>query len=163
MSKSINRVKQAALSAGIEIDVRRMGQSTRTAEEAANQCGCAVDQIVKSLIFQGKSSRKLYLFLVRGSKRLDLGKASAAAGEALERADVQTIRDVTGFAIGGVSPIGHLSPIASFADRGLTGFATVWAAAGAHDAVFEAEPAALLAAANAVLSDIATSDSTGGK
>ncbi len=132
-----------------------MGQSTRTAEEAANQCGCDVDQIVKSLIFKGKSTGKLYLFLVRGSKRLDTVKAADAAGEALDRADVQSIRDLTGFAIGGVSPIGHINPIAAFADEGLTGFATVWAAAGAHDAVFEVEPVALIAAAGAALIDIA--------
>lgn len=156
MSKSINRVKHAADENDLKIEIRRMGGSTRTAEDAAKQCGCVVDQIVKSLIFQGKATGELFLFLVRGSKRLDLDKAARVAGEALERADVQTIRSVTGFAIGGVSPIGHLSPIRSYADQGLTGFKTVWAAAGAHDAVFEADTVALIRAAGADTVEIAT-------
>ncbi len=154
MSKSINRVRQAALRAGLEIEVVRMGASTRTAQEAADQCGCSIDQIVKSLIFQGKSSGKLYLFLLRGSRKLDLAKASTLSGEPLDRADVQTVRDVTGFAIGGVAPIGHISPIKTFADEGMNGLESVWAAAGAHDAVFQVEPKALLVAANAQTGNI---------
>ena len=149
MSKSINRVKRHSETVGLSIDIRRMGESTRTAQEAANQCGCEVDQIVKSLIFQGESSGELYLFLVRGSKRLDLGLAADATREPLARADVRHVREVTGFAIGGVSPLGHVNPIKSFADEGLLAYKTVWAAAGAHDAVFESEPARLFAATNA--------------
>lgn len=155
MSKSINRVKRHAEQHGLEIEIVRMGESTRTAKEAAARCGCAVDQIVKSLIFQGKTSGDLYLFLVRGSRQLDLGKASEVAGEPLERADARHIRDVTGFAIGGVSPIGHLNPVKAYADRGLLAFNTVWCAAGAHDAVFEADPSRLVAASGAKVADIA--------
>ena len=107
MSKSIRRVQAAAEAAGLEIEVKRMGESTRTAEEAAAQCGCSVAQIVKSLIFQGEESGKLYLFLVSGSRQLALDKASALVGEALKRADPRHIREVTGFAIGGVSPLGQ--------------------------------------------------------
>lgn len=154
MSKSINRVKRHAEAAGLRIEVVRMGESTRTAEEAANQCGCAVDQIVKSLIFQGSESERLYLFLVRGSRRLDLGKAASAAGEALKRADVRLIREKTGFAIGGVSPIGYDDPVPVFADEGLMAFDSVWSAAGAHDAVFEAAPGPLFGAAGASVADI---------
>ena len=69
---SIDRVMAAAKAAGLEIDIRRMGTSTRTAEHAAEQCGCQVDQIVRSLIFQGEASAKLYLFMLSGSSRLDL-------------------------------------------------------------------------------------------
>ncbi|MCB1382632.1 MAG: YbaK/EbsC family protein [Notoacmeibacter sp.] len=154
MSKSIARVEAAARDAGLAITVQRMGQSTRTAQEAADQCGCAVAQIVKSLIFQGVDSGKLYLFLVAGDNSLDLAKAAALTGEALGRADPRLIRDETGFAIGGVSPIGHRIDIACFADETLSRFETVWAAAGAHDAVFEAAPEALLAAAKAVVTDL---------
>ncbi len=155
MSKSINRVKSAAAEAGLIIEVVRMGESTRTAHEAANQCNCAVDQIVKSLIFQGNSSGDLYLFLLRGSKRLDLSKASRVAGEPLVRADVKLIREVTGFAIGGVSPIGHIAPIKTYADVGLSELPTVWAAAGAHDAVFECDPRKLIGAVKATVTDLA--------
>jgi len=154
MSKSIARVEQAASDAGMAIEIRRMGDSTRTAAEAAEQCGCVVAQIVKSLIFLGKDSGRLYLFLVAGDRQLDLAKAAALAGEALGRADPRQIRDETGFAIGGVSPIGHKIDIPCFADRRLLDFATVWAAAGAHDAVFEADPSALVRAAGATVADI---------
>lgn len=154
MSKSIDRVEAAAAEAGLDIEIKRMGESTRTAEEAAQQCGCEVDQIVKSLIFAGKTSHKLYLFLVSGSKKLDLGKADAIAGESLERADPRRIREETGFAIGGVSPLGQPESVRCYADEALLRFDQVWAAAGAHDAVFAAEPQALIAAANAEIADI---------
>ncbi|MCB1418484.1 MAG: YbaK/EbsC family protein [Notoacmeibacter sp.] len=154
MSKSIARVEAAARDAGLDITVRRMGESTRTAQEAADQCGCAVAQIVKSLIFQGADSGKLYLFLVAGDNSLDLSKAATLTGEALGRADPRLIRDETGFAIGGVSPIGHKIDIACFADETLTRFGKVWAAAGAHDAVFEAKTSDLLHAAKAKVCDM---------
>ncbi len=151
---SVERVSEAARKAGLDIEIRRMGASTRTAEEAAAQCEASVAQIVKSLIFQGEASGKLYLFLVSGSRQLDLGKAASLAGEVLKRADPRHIRDETGFAIGGVSPIGHRIAIPTFADETLLGFDRVWAAAGAHDAVFAAAPRALLAAAGATVADI---------
>jgi prolyl-tRNA editing enzyme YbaK/EbsC (Cys-tRNA(Pro) deacylase) len=149
MAGSIERVTLAAADAGLAIEVRRMGASTRTAEEAAAQCGCHVAQIVKSLIFQGETSGRLYLFLVSGVNQLDLAKASTLAGETLKRADPRHVRDETGFAIGGVSPIGHSIAIPAFADETLLSFDRVWAAAGAHDAVFAAEPKALVLAAKA--------------
>ncbi|MHA7882353.1 YbaK/EbsC family protein [Nitratireductor rhodophyticola] len=155
MSKSIKRVQAAAEAAGLAIEVKRMGESTRTAEEAASQCGCSVAQIVKSLIFQGAQSQKLYLFLVSGSRQLDTAKASALVGETLKRADPRHIRDVTGFAIGGVSPLGQPDEVARFGDESLAGFDLVWAAAGAHDAVFSAEPGALFTAAGVQKADIA--------
>ncbi|THF60021.1 YbaK/EbsC family protein [Ollibium composti] len=154
MAGSIERVTQAAADAGLAIEVRRMGASTRTAEEAATQCGCTVAQIVKSLVFQGETSGKLFLFLVSGSNQLDLAKAAELAGEPLKRADPRHIRDETGFAIGGVSPLGHLIAIPVFADKSLLAFDIVWAAAGAHDAVFAAEPSALIAAARATVADL---------
>ncbi|MBN9243346.1 MAG: YbaK/EbsC family protein [Mesorhizobium sp.] len=155
MVGSIERVTKAAADAGLSIEIKRMGASTRTAEEAAEQCGCTVAQIVKSLVFQGETSGKLFLFLVSGVNQLDLGKAAALAGEPLKRADPRHIRDETGFAIGGVSPLGHLIAIPAFADSSLLAFDVVWAAAGAHDAVFAAEPNALIDAAHAKAADLA--------
>ncbi len=154
MASSMERVAAAAAAAGLAIEIRRMGASTRTAEEAAAQCGCAVDQIVKSLVFQGKTSGRLFLFLLSGSSRLDLDKASALTGEPLQRADPRHVRDETGFAIGGVSPIGHRIAIPAFADESLLQHDRVWAAAGAHDAVFAANANALLAAAHAKVADL---------
>ncbi|MDV6226801.1 YbaK/EbsC family protein [Nitratireductor aquimarinus] len=155
MSKSIRRVQAAAEAAGLEIEIKRMGESTRTAEEAAAQCGCSVAQIVKSLIFRGEESGKLYLFLVSGSRQLALDKASALVGEALKRADPRHIREVTGFAIGGVSPLGQPDDVLRFGDESLLGYDVVWAAAGAHDAVFSAMPGALFDAASVKRADIA--------
>ena len=155
MAGSIERVTMAAKEAGLEIEVKRMGASTRTSEEAAAQCGCGVAQIVKSLIFQGETSDGLYLFLLQGSSRLDLGKAEALTGETLKRADPRLIRERTGFAIGGVSPVGHVTAVPTYAEKALLRHEAVWAAAGAHDAVFRAEPGKLLAAASATVADIA--------
>jgi prolyl-tRNA editing enzyme YbaK/EbsC (Cys-tRNA(Pro) deacylase) len=155
MKGSIERVEDAAKGAGLVIEIRRMGASTRTAEEAAAQCGCSVAQIVKSLVFQGEDSGRLYLFLVAGNNQLDLEKARELTGEQLKRADPRLVRDETGFAIGGVAPIGHLTPIPTYADRTIAAFDVVWAAAGAHDAVFSASPSALFNAAQAQAADIA--------
>lgn len=155
MAGSIERVTEAARAAGLEIEVRRMGASTRTSEEAAAQCGCSVAQIMKSLIFQGETSSKLYLFLLQGSSRLNLAKAEGLTGENLKRANPRLIRDRTGFAIGGVSPIGHVEPVPAFAEEALLQHDAVWAAAGAHDAVFQARPRELLSAAKATVADIA--------
>lgn len=154
MNGSVERVRKAARDAGLKIEIRRMGASTRTAEEAAAQCGCGVSEIVKSLVFEGKESGRLFLFLIGGDKRLDAAKARNMAGEPLDRADPRKVREETGFAIGGVAPIGHAIEIATFADAGLLSHETVWAAAGAHDAVFQSEPQALIEAAKAIVGDL---------
>lgn len=151
---SLARVEAAARAAGLTIEIRRMGESTRTAEEAATQCGVTVDRIVKSLVFQGADSKKLMLFLVPGDRQMDVAKAAILAGEPLKRADPRHVREETGFAIGGVSPLGHRIDMPTFADGSLMRHPTVWAAAGAHDAVFEAEPNALACAAGAIIADL---------
>ncbi|WP_339852326.1 YbaK/EbsC family protein [uncultured Nisaea sp.] len=151
MSKSVNRVKAAAEAAGLTVEILRMPDSTRTAAEAAAACGCDVAQIVKSLIFKGGESGALKLLLVSGANQVDLEKAAALVGEPLERADPKEVREITGFAIGGVSPLGHMSPVETWMDETLLGFGTVWAAAGAPNAVFEASPDALKKAAGAAV------------
>ncbi len=155
MSKSVKRVQRAAEELGLAIEVRRMGETTRTAEEAAAACGCEVARIVKSLIFRGAASGDLVLLLVSGANRVDMGRAEAAVGEALERADATEVRARTGFAIGGVSPLGHLEAPRIWIDRSLEAWPTVWAAAGAPDAVFEIAPDALIRATGAVPADLA--------
>ena len=147
MSKSLKRVAAAIEDAGLEAEILNPGPS-RTADEAAAACGCALDQIVKSLIFQGTSGT-IYLFLTAGGNRLDPDKASALAGETLERADANTVRAVTGFAIGGVAPLGHLTAPVIFADPRLRDFPVVFAAAGTPNHVFSVEPGALIAACGA--------------
>ena len=147
--RSTDRVRQAAEAAGLAISIREMPQSTRTAEEAAAACGTSVGQIVKSLIFRGAASGEPVLLLVSGANRVDTGAVARTIGEALERMDADAVRSATGFAIGGVAPLGALAPIRTYMDEDLLAFATVWAAAGSPQAVFEVEPRALAAAAGA--------------
>jgi prolyl-tRNA editing enzyme YbaK/EbsC (Cys-tRNA(Pro) deacylase) len=154
VSKSVERVRQAAAAAGLDIEIRQMADSTHTAEDAAIQCGVTVAQIVKSLVFQGADSNSLYLFLVSGPRKLDLDKAGKLAGEPLHRADPKYVRKETGFAIGGVSPLGHLIDIKTYADESLMQFDIVWAAAGGTNFVFPCEPHMLATAAKAHIADI---------
>ncbi|NIY73433.1 YbaK/EbsC family protein [Marivivens donghaensis] len=140
MSKSVNRVQEAAKSLGLDVEVVRMPDSTRTAADAAKACGCEVGQIVKSMIFEGVESGDLKLLLVSGAHDVDLTTISDHVGEGLTRADPKRVREETGFAIGGVSPIGHLAPIATWMDDTLLSYQEVWAAAGAPNAVFRVAP-----------------------
>lgn len=152
MSKSLARVVAALRAAGVESQPLEMPGGTRTAVEAANAAGCALDQIVKSILFQGASGR-LYLFLTAGGALVNAASASSLAGEALGRADAQTVRAVTGFAIGGVAPVGHLTPSPVWMDRQLMGFAEIWAAAGTPRHIFAIAPVDLLLLSGANLAD----------
>lgn len=139
MSKSLKRVEAALVAAGISPGIREVGQAC-TAAEAAVAAGCEIDQIVKSIIFRGAADGHVVLFLTAGGNRVDADKASAVAGEALGKADAALIRAETGFAIGGVAPIGHLAPVRAFLDPRLFDFAEVWAAAGTPRHIFPIDP-----------------------
>lgn len=152
MSKSLARVTEALRLAGHEAVPLEMPGDTRTAVQAAAAAGCELDQIVKSILFQGVSGR-LYLFLTAGGNQVDAARASALAGEALGRADAAAVRAVTGFAIGGVAPIGHLTALPVWMDRRLMDFAQVWAAAGTPRHIFARDPGNLQQMAGAILAD----------
>lgn len=152
MSKSVARVARALLDAGLANTIMEPGQA-RTAEEAAAACNCALDQIVKSLIFQGQDSRRVLLFLTAGGNRICTEKAAALAGEGLVRASPDIVRDATGFAIGGVAPIGHLTPSPTWADPRLLEYDFVFAAAGTPRHVFKIAPGDLMSVANALVAD----------
>lgn len=143
------RVQAAAEALGLAVEVRIMPDSTRTAVEAAAACGCTVGQIVKSLVFKGKSSGKPILLLVSGSNRVDEKGVAAVLGEALTRPDADFVRATTGFAIGGIPPLGHASPVDTWIDEDLLQYLTVWAAAGTPNAVFAVDPAKLREAVSA--------------
>jgi prolyl-tRNA editing enzyme YbaK/EbsC (Cys-tRNA(Pro) deacylase) len=146
---SMARVARAAKDAGLEIRILKMAQSTRTAEEAAEAAGCDVSQIVKSLVFENTSTKKLELMLVSGSHNADMDYISERYGLSFARCNVRRVREETGFAIGGVAPIGHLSPIRIYMDRTLLDHERVWAAAGRPDSVFSVDPKALASAIGA--------------
>ena len=143
MSKSLARVKAALEAAGVDAEVREMAAETRTAEQAAAAAGCALDQIVKSILFQGQESGRLHLFLTAGGNQVCADKASALAGEPLGRADAATVRAQSGFAIGGVAPVGHLTPLPVCLDPRLMDFDEVWAAGGTPRHIFALPPAVL--------------------
>ena len=154
VTDSVARVEAAARAAGLDITVRRMGALTRTAEEAAAACGCDVGQIVKSLIFRDRASGAPLLFLIGGDAQLDLTKAREVCGVKPSRVDAAWVRDATGFAIGGVSPLGHRTVPRTFMDSRLLDQPVVWAATGAQDAVFETHPADLAMAAGASIASL---------
>ena len=155
MSKSLKRVRAALEAAGLEPDIRET-QLARTAQDAADALGCGVDQIAKSIIFRGETSGEAILFLTAGGNRVDADKAAALAGEALGKADAALVRAQTGFAIGGVSPVGHLNPIRAFLDPCLQEFDIVWAAAGTPHHVFAISPPLLEEMTSAQISDFAS-------
>ncbi len=153
MSKSLKRVKAALQAAGVQTEVLEMSDLTKTAQQASDAAGCHLDQIAKSVIFAGVSSGKAILFLTAGGNQVDVDKASMVAGEPLGKADAGLIRTQTGFAIGGVSPIGHLNPIRAFADPRLMEFDVIFAAAGTPRHIFPIAPAELLRISNSQISD----------
>ena len=142
MSKSLARVRRALDTASESPDIREVGQA-RTAQEAADAIGCALDQIAKSIIFRSENTGQAVMFLTAGGNRVSVALASNLAGATLGQADASLIRAQTGFAIGGVAPIGHLSPIRAWWDPRLSEFETVWAAAGTPCHVFGISPARL--------------------
>ncbi len=142
MSKSLTRVQNALTQAGVSAQIVQTPASARTAAEAAAAVGGVLDQIVKSILFAGQNGG-LYLFLTAGGQQVDLAKAAALAGQPLQRAEAAVVRQVTGFAIGGVSPLGHLSPLPIWMDPHLMAFAQVWAAAGTPQHVFAIAPTTL--------------------
>ncbi|WP_370252050.1 YbaK/EbsC family protein [Nioella sp.] len=156
MSKSLKRVIRALEEAGLPADVMEMDGSTRTAVEAADQAGCEIDQICKSVIFRGETSGEAVLFITAGGNQVDAGKASALAGEALGKADAGLIRAQTGFAIGGVSPVGHINPIRAWFDPRLSDFEKVYAAAGTPRHIVPVAPADILRLTGAKVAEFTT-------
>jgi prolyl-tRNA editing enzyme YbaK/EbsC (Cys-tRNA(Pro) deacylase) len=140
LSPSAQKVQDALRTFGLSLQVIELPASTRTAQEAANAVGCQVGQIVKSLIFQGKQSGKPYLILVSGANRADEARLSALIGEPIGKADADFARNQTGFAIGGIPPVGHREPIETFIDQELLEHDELWAAAGTPNAVFKLLP-----------------------
>ncbi|MDK9697008.1 MAG: YbaK/EbsC family protein [Siculibacillus sp.] len=145
------RVAAAARDLGLEITVVAMPASTRTAEEAAAACGCSVGEIVKSLVFRGRTSGRPYLLLVAGSNRVDEKAVAGSIGEAPTRAAADDVRAITGYAIGGIPPFGHATALTVFIDEDLLGHGRVWAAAGTPFAVFAVDPRALATAVGATV------------
>lgn len=145
LSPSAQKVQDILAQRGFpHLQVQELAQSTRTAQEAADAVGCMVGQIVKSLIFRGTSSKLPYLLLVSGVNRVDVHGVEERLGEKLEKPDADYVREVTGFAIGGVPPIGHTQRLEALIDPDLLQYERIFAAAGTPNAVFGLSPDELL-------------------
>lgn len=144
LSPSAQKVKDALVALGYSFNIVEFQESTRTSAEAADRVGCQIGQIVKSLIFRGQGSGKPVLVLTSGANRVDESLISGYAGESIGRADADFVRLSTGFAIGGVPPVGYPQPVETYLDEDLLQYDNIWAAAGNPNAVFELTPAALV-------------------
>ena len=140
--------------AGIATQVVEFEQPTRSAAEAAAAIGCSVAEIAKSIVFRGAHSGQAIVIVARGDRRVSEAKVAALIGEKPARADADFVRSATGYAIGGVAPLGHAAPVRLLLDEGLQAFTTVWAAAGTPFSVFPLAPAQLATLTGAAWSDI---------
>ena len=142
---------QAALGPGFS--VVEFDESTHTAQEAADAIGCQLAQIAKSVIFRGASGKPV-LVIASGTNRVDEKKIRALLGEKIERASPDFVKEMTGFEVGGVPPLGHASPCVVFIDEDLKAYPSIWAAGGTANAVFEIGFADLVALSGAVVADV---------
>ena len=147
-----DRVRAALEAASLECEIRTLPDSTRTAVEAAAAVGCSVGEIAKSLVF--RAGGRTVVAIMSGDNRLDPARLAAAVGEEVRRADADFVRAATGFAIGGVPPLGHATPVDVFMDRDLFRFDEIWAAAGSPYSVFAVEPARLRDAGGATVMEL---------
>jgi prolyl-tRNA editing enzyme YbaK/EbsC (Cys-tRNA(Pro) deacylase) len=148
----MNRFEVWLADSGIGVAVRQFPNGTRTAVDAAKAVGCEVGQIVKSLVFV--AAGRPVVALVSGANRLDESRLAAVAGSPVTKADAETARGATGYAIGGVPPFGHATEVPVFMDRDLFDHGNVWAAAGRPDSVFEISPERLRELSQAEVADL---------
>jgi prolyl-tRNA editing enzyme YbaK/EbsC (Cys-tRNA(Pro) deacylase) len=140
---------------GERFTVLEFDAGTRTAADAAAAIGCTVAKIAKSLVFRTATSGRPALIVASGDKRVDENKAAAAVGEKIGRANADFVREATGFAIGGVPPVGHARPPIVLIDESLLRFDNIWAAAGTPNAVFRLTPVDLVALTGGLVVDVA--------
>ena len=155
LQPSAQKVADAAAALGLAIDIVTFEQPTRTAEDAAAAVGCDVGQIVKSLVFTVGGAP--VMALVSGKNQLDTRKRAAlftVGRKQVERADADTVRAATGYAIGGVPPFGHATRLPVYIDEDLTTYDVIWAAAGTPNTVFAVAPAELVRASGGRVADL---------
>ncbi len=145
LSSSAAKVQAALGARGFSFEIQELDQSTRTAAEAATAIGCEVAQIAKSVLFRARDSGRAVLVIASGVNRVDEKAVAALLSEKLDKADADFVRRETGFAIGGVPPVGHDKPVVTFIDEDILAFDEIWAAAGTPFAVFRLDPHSLAA------------------
>ena len=140
LSTSVRKVEKALKAHGLECQVLNMKETTRSAQDAANSLGCRVEQIVKSLVFMTKKTKKPILVIASGANRVNIKKIRNLLSEPIKMADPDFVRAKTGFAVGGVPPLGHSNPLATFIDEDLLKYPEIWAAAGTSSTMFKLSP-----------------------
>lgn len=145
LSPSAERVQAALKTMGFSHEVIELSETTRSAAEAATAVGCQLGQIAKSLVFKGRESGNPVLVIASGSNRVNEKGMAMLLGEPIERATPDFVRERTGFAIGGVPPVGHVESIVTFLDEDLLQYQEIWAAGGNPNALFRLAPADLVA------------------
>jgi prolyl-tRNA editing enzyme YbaK/EbsC (Cys-tRNA(Pro) deacylase) len=148
------RTAQLLHDAGVDARVVEFEQPTRTSAEAAAAIGCSVAEIAKSIVFRGGDSGQAIVVVASGDNRVSEAKVASSVAEPLLRADAEFVRTATGYAIGGVAPIGHAQPVKLLLDADLRRFEMVWAAAGTPYSVFPVSPDQLRALTGAEWSDV---------
>ena len=151
---TVKKVSDALEQAGTPFRMVEFTESTRTAQEAADRVGCELGQIVKSLIFKGRQTGNPILVLTSGVNRVNEGLIGSYAGEQIERADAQFVRQKTGYAIGGVPPIAHLQKMDTYMDEDLFCYQVIWAAGGTPYAIFEIKPGDLQVISRAIIKGV---------
>lgn len=152
MSASVDRVRAALAAAGHPDTITLFPDGTRTAQDAADAVGCTVAQIAKSIVL--RAGEQVVLVIASGANRVDLAKVSARLAHPVKPAEGRWVRDTTGFAIGGVAPVGHANPPRVFIDADLMALDPVWAAAGSPRHVFRTSPAALMHMTGGEVADV---------
>lgn len=152
---SVARVRAALVAAGHPDTIRAFPEGTRTAEDAARAVGCTLAEIAKSLVFRARGSSRSVLVIASGADRVDLAHVAKEVGAPIERAEGRWVREVSGFAIGGVAPLAHVTPPVVLIDERVMRLSRVWAAAGSPAHVFETTPASLLSLSAGRVADVA--------
>ncbi|HEX9074999.1 MAG TPA: YbaK/EbsC family protein [Anaerolineae bacterium] len=154
--RSVDRVREYFAQRGEDINIQELSASTRTAQLAADAVGTALGSIVKSLIFIMDDDRTA-LALVAGDQRADSDKiARCLQARSARMAKGEEVRTRTSYAIGGVPPVAHVTPMETLIDQTLLRFETVWAAAGAPNALLEIDTQKLLRLTRGRVEDIVT-------
>lgn len=152
---SVQKVQRALHAAGVEAGIVMLADAARTSQQAADALGIEIGQIAKSLVFRARDSGRAVLIIASGARRVDERKVAQLIGEKIERAAPEFVRERTGYAIGGIPPLGHATPLLVLLDRSLEGYETVWGAAGHPHSVFPIAPAVLFRIAGGRVEDVA--------
>jgi prolyl-tRNA editing enzyme YbaK/EbsC (Cys-tRNA(Pro) deacylase) len=153
---AVDRVRAALAVVGVDAAIVALPDAARTARAAADALGCDVAQIANSLVFRCERSGAPLLVMTSGARRVDVERVAALVGEPVGKADAAFVRESTGFAIGGVAPVGHRSAIRTLVDRNLLRHAEIWAAGGHPHTVFRLDPDTLVRITGGTVADVAS-------